>query len=71
LELAALAYLIGFSGDHLKAPELRTRRFGLLAGLLVVVWFAVDQVAVSLGVNRIVVVSVKWWKSSGHHHPAS
>jgi lycopene cyclase domain-containing protein len=49
LELAIVAYLLGYCWEHLALRELSRRSFWLAASGLACFWFVIDQVAIWLG----------------------
>jgi len=49
LELAIMAYAIGFGWEHWDAKKLCSPTFLGVAFALVLFWFCIDQVAVALG----------------------
>jgi lycopene cyclase domain-containing protein len=49
LELALFVFLLGFGWEEWRLQELWSRGFVLTAMLLAVFWFAIDQIAVHLG----------------------
>jgi lycopene cyclase domain-containing protein len=49
LELALLVFLLGFGWEQWRLRDLLSRWFLLTAMLLAVFWFAIDQVALHLG----------------------
>ncbi len=50
IEMSVLVYLLGFGWERWTLRELFTRAFWLPAVSLAAVWFAIDQVAVRLGI---------------------
>jgi lycopene cyclase domain-containing protein len=49
LELAIVAYVLGFCWEHWKRQELLSRTFWRPACCLACFWFVIDQVAIQLG----------------------
>lgn len=50
IEMSVLLYLLGFGWERWSIRELLTRAFWLPASILAGVWFAIDQVAVRIGI---------------------
>jgi len=49
LELALFAFLLGFGWEQWRLKDLISRRFAITAISLALFWFAIDQVAVRMG----------------------
>ncbi|HEX4952253.1 MAG TPA: lycopene cyclase domain-containing protein [Thermoanaerobaculia bacterium] len=49
LELAVIAYLLGYCWEHLRLGAVRWRGLALTATSLALFWFVVDQIALRLG----------------------
>src|SRR5947209_8240805 len=49
LELAIVAYVLGFGWEHLRGRDLFSRAFWRPVLLLATFWFTIDQVAVGVG----------------------
>jgi lycopene cyclase domain-containing protein len=49
LELAALVYLVGFAGRHLRLRDFLDPILSRIVIGLVVLWFVLDEIALSLG----------------------
>lgn len=49
LELALLAYAVGFGWEHLDSGRLLSRSFLYAASGLAFFWFCIDQIAIELG----------------------
>lgn len=49
LELAIIAYLLGFCWEHLSVARLRGASLWRAALALALFWFAIDEVAIRLG----------------------
>lgn len=50
LELAAIAYLLGFGAPYLRVPTFRRTALLKLAVGVVFMWFVLDQIALRLGI---------------------
>jgi len=49
LELSLVVFFLGFGWEHLNLRELGSRHFWASALFLAIFWFAIDQVALRLG----------------------
>jgi len=50
LELAAIVYLLGFGAQYLRVPNFRRTALLKTAFGIVLMWFALDQIALGLGI---------------------